>query len=254
MLPEPYAVLGYIAGGEFRFATSRALFKRALALAPSYATGHQWHAEMLTYEGDFERADEVSLKSVQLDPKSPIMRWARNNVLWGLGRDDEVVAVCDTLLLERPDWRLCEVMTFNVTVLREDYAAARAMLRRMAQPRGAEAVRLADELVDALEGKGDTRAVAEQLVQLNDGTVDPTSLTPLGHADIVFLLARMGHQDLALAKARRFAEAYPHFARAMVFDPHLGALGCEPGFQELARELEVDDARIAALCEQRSGG
>jgi TolB-like protein len=39
-LPEPYVVLGWIAGGEFRYATSHALFDRALELAPSFATGY----------------------------------------------------------------------------------------------------------------------------------------------------------------------------------------------------------------------
>ena len=55
-LPEPYAVLGYIAATEFRFATARAMFKRSIALAPSYATGYQWSGETLRWEGDLDAA------------------------------------------------------------------------------------------------------------------------------------------------------------------------------------------------------
>ena len=52
-LPEPYVAMGYIAGGEFRFATGRALFDRALELAPSFADGYQWYGRTLMVEGDF---------------------------------------------------------------------------------------------------------------------------------------------------------------------------------------------------------
>jgi len=252
-LPEPYAVMAYIAGGEFRFATSRAMFERSLTLAPSYATGYQWHGEMLGYEGDLARSYDVTLQAIKLDPKSPIMRWAHNNQLWALGRDDEVVAVCEPILAERPDWRLCELAKLDVTMLRKDYIAARAMLRRLSEARGEAAVQFGDALIDALEGKHDSRAIAEQLADLPDGSINPTSLTPLADQGVVVWLTMLGHKDLALRRARKVALTLPHYARGMLFDAHLRSLACEPDFQALARELKVDEDGVRALCADGGG-
>jgi TolB-like protein len=248
-LPEPYVVLGYIAGGEFRFATGRALFDRALELAPSSATGYQWYGRMLYNEGDFSRAFELTQKAVMLDPKAPIMYAAHVNVLRALGRDDEAAAICETTVLA--DWqsgRFCERLKFNVAVLRNDYPAARTALQRLSEPRGIDAVHFADAVVDALEGKGDPRAVATRLADLPDGGRDPESLTPLSNVGIAIVLTAMGYKDLALARIRQAAQVSPYLARGLLFFPQLHALACEPEFQALARELQIDEARAAALC------
>jgi tetratricopeptide (TPR) repeat protein len=240
--------LGYIAGGEFRFATSRALFARALEFAPSSATVYQWYGRMLLYEGDFARAYEITLKAVMLDPKAPIMHWAHVNVLRALGRDDEAVAVCETPLAD-PASPFCERIKFSVAVRRQDYPTARAALRRMSEPRGEEAMRFSDALMDALEGKSDSRAVAAQLADLPDGQRDSASLSPLSSGQVVFVLTTMGYKDLALRWVRQFAQVSPYVARSLLLGSQLHALACEPEFQALARELEIDEARAAALCQ-----
>ena len=41
-LPETYVVLGYLADGDRRRGTAQALYRRAIALRPSFATAYQW--------------------------------------------------------------------------------------------------------------------------------------------------------------------------------------------------------------------
>jgi TolB-like protein len=248
-LPDPYLVLGYIAGGEFRFDTSHALFDRALELAPSFAMGYQWYGRMLTIEGDFARAYKLIQQAVSLDPKAPIMHGALVVVLRALGRDDEAVDVCLAFLAEWQSGEYCERTEFNVAVLHNDYPAARVALRRLSEPRGSDAVHFSDVLMDALEGKGDPRVVAERLAGLPDGGRDPTSLTPLASVSIVIVLTEMGFKDLALDRARQDARVSPYFTRAiLLIHPQLHVLACEPEFQALAQELQIDEARAAELC------
>ena len=59
----------------------------------------------------------------------------------------------------------------------------------------------------------------------------------------------MGYKDLALGRARQYARVSPYFARSLLINSrHLHDLACEPEFQALAQELQIDDARAAGLC------
>lgn len=73
-LPEPYAVLGYIAYSDQRYDTGRVLFEPALAITLSYATGYQWFGESLASQGDLEGALRMAQRAIELDPVSEIVR------------------------------------------------------------------------------------------------------------------------------------------------------------------------------------
>jgi tetratricopeptide (TPR) repeat protein len=246
-LPETYVALGYIAGGEFRFATSHALFDRALELAPSFATGYQWYGRMLLFEGEFARASDLIEKAVSLDPKGPTMHGAHVNLLRALGRNDEALEVCKRHLA---DWLLgefCGRLDFSVAVTHDDFPAARTALRLMSERRGPDAVQFAEQLMDALEGKEDSRNAAARLADLPDGTRDLTSLTPLGGATIIQILKKMGYQDLAFRRFGQQVRESPYFARGWLINARLYGVDLEPEFQAFAQELRIDEARAAEL-------
>ncbi|MGH2359175.1 MAG: tetratricopeptide repeat protein, partial [bacterium] len=252
-LPEPYAALGYIAMGEFRFATGRALFARAIAIAPSYATAHQWLGEGLLYEGDREGALESTRQATQLDRKSAITRMAHANQLWQLEREDEAAEACRSALAEQPGFITCLVMLHSVAILRGDYATARSVLRQLAESRGAESVRFVDQMVDALEGKIESAEIAAQLAGMPDGVTDLQALSPLADYDAAFWLVQSGHLELAMQRVRALQQKLPFWARGMMFDPHMAALNCLPEFQAMAKQYQVADEHVAAMC-KRSGG
>ncbi|HET7778646.1 MAG TPA: hypothetical protein VFL07_08850, partial [Rudaea sp.] len=103
-LPEPYTALGYIAASDFRFATARAMFQRSIALAPSYMTAYQWAGETLTWEGEFDQGLVMIHKASALDPKSSIVNSVIAAVLLRAGRDDEALALCDTIVAVESEW------------------------------------------------------------------------------------------------------------------------------------------------------
>jgi TolB-like protein/Tfp pilus assembly protein PilF len=249
-LPEPYAVLGYIALAEDRLDTGRALFARAHALAPSYATAWQWQGEGLLYAGDFDGAVEATRRATKLDPKSAVVRQAHANALFFAGRDAEALAVCEAVLQDFPHWFNCALMKYDAALDRKDFASARALLREMAASRGPEGVRFAEQMSDALEGKGDRRAVARRLATLMDGTLDPAAISPLADGDALFYGIAVGEPVLMLPRARAIQGRLPYNLRALMQDVHFGPLHCLPEYAPLIAELKIDAAKSAAFCER----
>jgi TolB-like protein/Tfp pilus assembly protein PilF len=245
-LPEPYAVLGYMAATEFRFATARAMFKRALALAPSYATGYQWSGETLADEGDLDAALAMSRKAAALDPKSGIVNSVLTNILVTVGRDDEAVTLCDTIVAVESEW--CPLVRFEVAMSRKDYARARAAVEEAAKARGPQALEFFHAQMDALAGKGDVQPIAQKLLDLPDGQSNPDSLTPLAAYDAMFWFMAIGRNDLAVERFARFTKTGPYVARQFAYDHHLDALHCEAQFVDLLRSLHVEEPHLAAPC------
>jgi len=247
-LPEPYAVLGYIALAENRLATGRALFERAHALAPSHATAWQWQGEGLLYVGDFDGAIEATRRATKLDPKSAVVRQAHANALFYAGRDAEALAVCEAVLKDFPHWFNCSLMKYDAALDRRDFATARALLGEMAASRDPDNVRFAEQMSDALEGKGDRRAVARQLATLFDGTVDASALSPLADGDALFYGIAAGEPALMLPRARAIQARLPYNLRALMQDVHFRSLHCLPEYAPLIAELGIDAAKSAAFC------
>jgi TolB-like protein/Tfp pilus assembly protein PilF len=245
-LPEAFAAQAYIAATEFRFATSHALFARAIAIAPSYATGQQWSGEALQMEGDLDAGLQKLRTAVALDPKSSIANSVYAAVLYAAGHDDEALAVCDTIVAIEEEW--CPLLKYDVAMVRKDYAAARAALETSASNRGSEALALFHAQMDLLDGKGSVDVVAGKLMKANDGQNDPAGITPMAGPDVVLWLMAVGRNDLAIERFRRFKDVMPHNARFEGFDRHLDALHCEPKFLDILSELKVEEPHLAAAC------
>jgi TolB-like protein len=250
-LPEPYAALGYIAATEYRFKTSRALFKRALALSPSYATGYQWAGESLQYEGDLQGSAEMLRRAAELDPKSAIVNSVFTTVLNFSGHEDEALARCDALVSVTDEW--CPVLRFNDALARRDFATARKVLEPSAARRGPKALEFFHAQMDVLDGKGNVDVIAKRMLELPDGQAAPTALSPLGAPDAVYWYVAAGRPDLAAERLTRYLDVLPYNVRLVAFDPHLGVLHCEPKFVELLRSLKVEEPYLTAPCPKPRG-
>ena len=248
-LPEPYAVLGTIAYAELRFATGRRMFERALALAPSYATGAQWFGEMLDSEGDQAKAVELARRAVRLDPISLVVRDAYARALFHSGRDAEALVVCNAVLSEDPRWNACLGMKFDLALQRKDYAAARATLRQIAAAGGPAALVLADQMIDLLEGRGDAPTITGRFTRMQAGAGGSDDYLPVSPKSAILWFTAIGRNDLALESYAGYARKLPHMARILVFDPHFGGLRCEEGYRDILVALKVDEAQMTSTCE-----
>jgi tetratricopeptide (TPR) repeat protein len=82
---------------------AEAEYRRGIALAPGYATGHQWFGELLA--GAFGRFDEALPemdRARQLDPLSPVVRGTYIFNLGQSGRFDEALALVNKLIADEP--------------------------------------------------------------------------------------------------------------------------------------------------------
>jgi TolB-like protein len=82
---------------------AEAEYRRGIALAPGYATGHQWFGELLA--GAFGRFDEAlpeMERARQLDPLSPVVRGTYIFNLGQSGRFDEALALVNKLIADEP--------------------------------------------------------------------------------------------------------------------------------------------------------
>jgi TolB-like protein/Tfp pilus assembly protein PilF len=247
-LPEPWAAMANSAYSELHFDAARALFGRALALAPSYATAYQWQAESLATEGDVDAALASNRKAVALDPKSPIVRWSYAFDSFIAGHDEEALHICESILVDAPDWFGCPQLQFDAAVLRKDFAQARAALEKPAARRGPGAVAFLHAQMDALDGKGDVEAIAQQLLRLPDAMANPTSLTPLGTFDAMYWFMAIGRNDLAVERYLRAGREQIYIARQLAYDPHFAELHCDTRLIDLLRTLKVKEPHLAAPC------
>ncbi len=254
MLPEAYAALGNTAFNEGRTGTGRELFERAVAIAPSYATGWQWYGWGLSLNGASEEGLPKSRRAVELDPKAPIVRQDLAVVLYNLERFAETEALCEQILADPAAnfLPLCLSIIFDSQMVRRDYAAARTTLRRAAEPRGVEALRFVDQLMDAVDGKSDPEPLAARLRPMPDGFFDTSALSPLLDADAMHWFIAVGRPADAVGRLRRVANSVPDVARAMIVDPGFDAIRCRPDFRAIAQQSGVVDTRAARVCTQQA--
>ena len=253
-LPEPYAVLGYLADGDRRRETAEALYRRSIALQPSFATGHQWLGNSLWGSGDLEGGLAEMERASVLDPQAPIIANNHAMALIAAGRFDEADATCRPLLTTRPENAIClEPMAFAAT-LRGDWDAARTLFDRYAAATNPSARAEARELIDALQGRGDRHAMAARLAAF-----DPQSAFTPGSGNIfqpylvVSLLDALGESKLALSYLRSFAKtdkAGQAEWAIVLLQPT--ALHCDPDFVALVKEINATDPHRAASCAKKS--
>jgi DNA-binding SARP family transcriptional activator/TolB-like protein/Tfp pilus assembly protein PilF len=88
-LAEPHATLGFVRlYYEWDWLGAEREFRRALALNPSYATGHEWYGLFLAAMGRFDEAREHERLAQTLDPLSTAVAGTAAWVLYYAGRND----------------------------------------------------------------------------------------------------------------------------------------------------------------------
>jgi tetratricopeptide (TPR) repeat protein len=91
-MAEAHASLALVAENyDYDWQTAEKEFRRAIQLNPDYATGHQWYAEYLAWQGRFDEALAESERARQLDPMSMIIATDRGTILYYARKYDRAV-------------------------------------------------------------------------------------------------------------------------------------------------------------------
>lgn len=92
-LGEAYATLADVKESfDWDFAGSERDYRRAIALAPNYATAHQWYGELLRKLGRADEAVAEQRRAQELDPLSRVINSSLGQTLYLARRYDEAIA------------------------------------------------------------------------------------------------------------------------------------------------------------------
>jgi adenylate cyclase len=249
LLPEAYAALGDIEMGDNRMVTAVALLRRAIEMSPSFASAHQWLGSALAGTGNVAEGITSLRRAAQLDPRSAIVANNYATVLIMAGRNADAIAESERCLGFEPDSRLCLETDAFALLLQDGPEAARAALLRWAAATGPGRDPQVEQVLAALEGKGDRRATARLLASFSQLEInDPTLPVLFSNLETPTLLVLLGEPELAIDYIVRGAEdkfGSPTWGMAL---PAVDPIRCDPRFREAARKLGFDDPRVAQVC------
>ena len=77
-------------------------YRRAIQLAPNYATAYHWYTNNLSIRGRHDEAISQASRAVELDPLSPILHVAAAHAYLLAGREDEAISQLETALEIEP--------------------------------------------------------------------------------------------------------------------------------------------------------
>ncbi|MEO7148896.1 MAG: hypothetical protein ABIY40_03035 [Rhodanobacteraceae bacterium] len=254
-LPEPYIVLGYLADGDRRRATAQALYRRAIALRPSFASAYQWLGNSLWSGGRLESGAAMLERASVLDPRSAIIANNHGMALIALGRYADAKVLCEPILKSVSDNHSCLESTGFAALQLGDFNLARSLFARYAAVTDPGAQAEVNDVFDALQGHGDRHAIAMRLAFQPQSATDPGSGNAFQAYVIPTLLVELGEPQLALANLQAWAYSdRTGMSEWAVMQPALGPLHCDPGFVALVRKIKTTDQPcIVSPSESRSG-
>jgi TolB-like protein/Tfp pilus assembly protein PilF len=248
-LPEPYAALGMVAARQYRRATADAMFGRAIALKPSFATAWQWRGSALTLGGDLAGGLAAMERASALDPRALVVAENHAFALRTLGRDADARTVCMRELEFAPTYFGCMDDIAMADLQLRDFDAARSMLERLATTYNPSAAAQGQELTAALAGHGDRHALALRYAALPfNSFLDPASGNALQGYDIAAVLMLLGEHEIALGYLERLAGEVGGLADWAMMLPVMNPIRCEPRFVSIVKKLKTTDPYYAKVC------
>jgi len=209
-------------------------FRRAIELDPQYATGHQWYAEFLSWQGRFEEAFAESERARQLDPLSLIIASDYGWILYDSRQFDKAVKQSQSVLELDPNF---------------DHARALIIPSYFQLGKSDEAINLINRWADREESpwtlawkaavysrSGDaeqTRRVVAKLEQLSRPRADRTPALLLGYLNA-------GEKDRAIELLQRAYSEHSNVVVQIKVDPMYDPIRNDPRFKDLLRRLGLE--------------
>jgi DNA-binding winged helix-turn-helix (wHTH) protein/TolB-like protein/Tfp pilus assembly protein PilF len=230
---EAHASLAFaIAHREHDWQRAQAEYRRALELAPGYATGLQWLALCLAAQGRFDEAIATSRRAVEADPLSPIIATDLGRHLYYARRYEDAVE------------QLRAAVELDPTFARAHQELGRAYRQRgqvdLAVAELSRAVALSDrassalaELASARVAAGDVRGARQLLGELEDRA----ARTYVSGYHFAVIHVALGEPDRAVADLRSAYEDRFNWIVFVGVEPQFDSLRGLPGFQEVVARL-----------------
>jgi tetratricopeptide (TPR) repeat protein len=238
---QAFAVLGNSYNNFSDFEVAIVLYQRALALDPHNSSALMWLGLVYLQQGRSEEAIEILERAVALDPQ---YRVALSNLAYlrvvtgdiaSAQREIEQLRVID------PNYNQIAGNVIGLGALTGDRALVMEGLRESARNKGGISTAWVEDLVAALEGRGDVAAVAAHLRATGARTwVDPADPNPLFQSEAVLTLELLGARALALDLLDDIIAGDPADARWGLYGEQMSAFRCEPRYRTQMRALGYD--------------
>jgi DNA-binding winged helix-turn-helix (wHTH) protein/TolB-like protein/Tfp pilus assembly protein PilF len=237
VLPEAHVSLAHVKTNyEWDWAQADRLFKRAIALAPDYATAHQWYgAHYLTPRGRLDEALVETRRAREIDPLSAVFNTFVGATLYFAGRYDEAVEECRRTVELHPDFGVAHWYLGRAYLQKGRFPDALAELRK------AVALSGGSPLMKGTLGVG--HALAGDRAAAEGALVELEALRAGSYAsalDLAAIHAALGDRERAF---QRLDEAAAERAFHLIYIevwPELAPLRTDPRFAALVGRLGLE--------------
>jgi TolB-like protein/DNA-binding winged helix-turn-helix (wHTH) protein/Tfp pilus assembly protein PilF len=233
-LAEAHASLALIRENyDYDWPGSEKEFRRAIQLDPQYATGHQWYAEFLSWQGRFEEAFAESERARQLDPLSLIIASDYGWILYDSRQFDKAVKQSQSVLELDPNF---------------DHARALIIPSYFQLGRSDEAVDLINRWADREQGPWtlawkvavysrsgyaeEARRAVAKLEQISRLRTDRTPTLLLGYLNA-------GEKDRAIELLQRAYSEHSNVIVQIKVDAMYDPIQSDPRFRDLLQRIKL---------------
>lgn len=236
---EAYTALAMVKGAYERdWMGAVEAHQRALALNPSYATGHVRYAWFLVNNGKLEEGVSEMRRAQELDPLSPITNTALCNVLYCARQYDESIRYCRRAIEVAPENGIAHFSLGEAYALKGMYQEAIAEFQKTRELRF-ESSMYSDSVT--VEATGIAYALAGQKAEARRvlGELDKLARTKeVSPANVAIIYSALGEQDEAFRwLEKRSADKLPQ--QFLRYDPMLDSLRSDPRFAAYLRRSDL---------------
>ena len=231
-LAEAHTSLGAVrADYEWDWRAAENEFRRAIELNPSYATAHQWYAELLSQEGRHDEAIAEIRRAQELDPLSLIINAISGRILLFAGEVDPAIGQLQKTLEIDPNFSIANYDLGKAYLRKEMFNQAIAEFQKSVNLFKVSERDAALGYAYARVGKdSEAHHVLENYLQQSKRTY-------VSWYGIAFIYAGLGDNDQAFDCLERAYEKHDVRLRDVKVEPLFKSMRFDPRFARLVSRM-----------------
>jgi tetratricopeptide (TPR) repeat protein len=220
---------------DWDWPTAEREFRRAIQLDPNYATGHQWYAEFLGFQGRFPEAFAESERARQLDPLSLVIASDDCAIRVFARQYDRAIAECASVLEREPSFARAHTLLIGAYLERSRFFEAVRQVRSWVKTTNDPASHSFEAYVYARAGQ--PQKARQEFAEFRRARLDPR----VGPGPLeIWAYMSIGDNDAALAVLQRAVARRSNAITDIKVNPAYDPLRSDPRFQAILHQVHLD--------------